>query len=464
MVASLVSAICLILVLFPPLSVAAQRQPPGEPKKLVLSLEEVVKRALEVSALIKETRAGVNASLSKQAQADAAKWAQLEANVFGGPSPELDLRSSSGITNSKNNTSEPVINGAFGRAQIALVQPLYTFGKISAFREAAARGVRVSEAAVDQKGLEVTLQVKQFYHGYLLAHELREFVESIRSELQKALDKAERQVEAGSPAATWGDVYKLRAFLAEVDKSIDEAEQGLRLARRALRTALRLEDGVEFELADKRLAPVKVDLKSAEAYVTTAKELRPEFVQLKEGIKAREALVDAAVADQFPTFYAALLGDFAAATNRDFSENPLSRDPLKHVDAGVVVGLRWHFDLGITKGKIDEARAEYMKLLHKKDFAENGIPLQVRKAYLELQKAQQDIKTTERAFRNARRWLVTAVANFDLGIGEAKELADALKSYARMRADNFRAIYNEHISLANLDFATGKVLRQFSVR
>lgn len=464
MAAFVVSGICLVLVLLAANPAAAQGQPPGEQKKLVIGLDDAVTRALEVSAQIKEARAGVDESRSKQTQADAARWAQLEANIFGGPSPESDLISSKGTIVSKSETDDPVINGVFGRAEIQLVQPLYTFGKISAFREAAARGVQVSEAAVNQKASEVTLQVKQFYYGYLLARELREFVDGIREELQKALEKAERQVEAGSPGATLSDVYKLRAFLAEVDKNVDEAEEGVKLAGRALRMALRLEEEVEFELADKRLVPVKRDAKSIESYLQTAKELRPEFVQLREGIKARQALVEAAVADQYPIVYAAVVADVAESTNRDKSQVPIIVDPLEHAFGGVVVGLKWHFDFGITRGRIDEARAQYIQLLHKQDFAENGIPLQVRKAHLELQKAEQDIKTTKRGYRDARRWLVTAVANFDLGIGEARDLADALKTYARMRADNFRAIYNQRIALANLAFATGEAVRVFSAR
>lgn len=462
MAAFVVMGMCFILVLLAPLSAASQEQPTREQKKLVISLEEAVKRALEVSAEIREARAGVDESRSKQTQAEAAKWAQLEANIFGGPSPESELRSSSGVIDSKSETSDLVINGAFGRAQITLIQPLYTFGKISSFREAAARGIEVSEAAVDKKASEVALQVKQFYYGYLLAREIREFVDGIRDELQKALDKAERQVEAGSPGATLSDVYKLRAFLAEVDKNIGEAEEGLKLAQRALRMALRLEEDVAFELADEKLTPAKADPRSVESYLEAAKELRPEFIQLEAGIKARKALVDAAVADTYPVFYAALLADVAESTNRDRSQVPIITDPLDHVFGGVVVGLKWHFDFGITRGKIDEARAQYIQLLHKQDFAEHGIPLQVRKAHLELEKAEQDIETTKRGYREARRWLVTAVANFDLGIGEARDLADALSTYARMRADNFRAIYNQRIALANLAFVTGEAVPGFS--
>jgi len=464
MAASIVSGICLVLIFLAPCIAAAQGQAPGERKKLVVTVDEAVRRGLEFSAEVKEARAGIDASRSKQAQAEAAKWAQLEANIFGGPSPESELRSSHGIIDSKSTTSDLVINGAFARAQIALIQPLYTFGKISAFREAAARGIEVSEAAVGQKSSEVALQIKQIYYGYLLAKELREFVDGIRDELKKALAKAERQVEAGSPAATLSDVYKLRAFLAQVDKNVDEAEEGFTLAHRALRIVLRVEEGVELELADTMLTPVTMGPKKVEDYLKMAKEMRPEFAQLKAGIKAREALVDAAVADLYPIIYAAAIGDVAQSTNRDESNVPIITDPLQHSQAGIILGVRWHFDFGLTRGKIDEARAEYAQLLHKQDFAEHGIPLQVQKAYLELQKADKDIQTTQRGYREARRWLVTAVANFDLGVGDAKELADALDAYARQRADNFRAIYNQRLGLANLAFASGEAVRELSGR
>ena len=464
MAASLMSGVCVVLILLAPLSVGAQGEPPGEQKKLVISVQDAIKRTLAVDNRIKESRAGVDARRAQKLQADSARWAQLEANLFAGPSPESELISSSGTIVSKTKTGDLNINGVFGRALVRVVQPIYTFGKISSFREAAARGVRASEAAVDQTASEVTLQVQQFYYGALLARDIREFLKGLREDLQKALKRAERRVEAGSPAATFSDVYQLRSFVARIDKGIADAQEGYTLALDALRIALQLEARVKFELADKRLTPGKLDLKAIESYLQTAKELRPEFVRLREGIKAREALVQAAIADQYPVFYAALLADIAGANNRDRSQVPIISDPLKHTFGGVIVGLNWHFDFGITQGRIDEAQADRMKLVHKQDFAEQGIPLQVRKAYEGFRTAQKNIENTRRAYRNARRWLVTAVANIDLGIGETTSLTQAFIAYTEFRVENFRAVHDQRIALASLAFATGEAVKQYPVR
>ena len=121
-----------------------------------------------------------------------------------------------------------------------------------------------------------------------------------------------------------------------------------------------------------------------------------------------------------------------------------------------MLGLKWDINFGITSAKVQSARAEHEKLLETKAFAEAGIPLQVRKAYLEVVEAKKNITATEESYTSARKWLVSAVANFDLGIGEAKEIFEALRAYAENRAENYKAIYNYNLALANLDHMTGE--------
>lgn len=461
----IVSGLCSLLLLLAPVSAAAQGKPPGEGKgKLVISLQDAIKRTLAVSNRIKESRAGVDASLSLKQQADAARWAQVDANLFGGPSTKNELTSTTNIINSKTETGDIKVNGVFGRAVIRVVQPLYTFNKIGSFREAASRGVRVSQAAVGQQASEVVLQVKQAYYGALLASDTRAFLKGLLKDVRGSLKTTERRVEAGSAAATLGDVYQLRAFAARIEKGIADAGEGHKIARDGLRTLMQLEPGVQFELGDKNLTSTDVALRRVEDYEQTADEIRPEFVQLREGIKAREALVEAAVADRYPVIFAAALADVAGATNRDRSRVPIITDPLMHSQGGFFLGLNWHFDFGIVEGKIDEARAEHMQLIYKKDFADLGIPFQVRKAYEEFQTATENIKNTKDAYRNARRWLVTAVANLDLGIGEVVQLTQAFILYIEFRVENFRAIHAQRIALANLDFATGEAAKSFTVQ
>ncbi len=62
--------------------------------------------------------------------------------------------------------------------------------------------------------------------------------------------------------------------------------------------------------------------------------------------------------------------------------------------------------------------------------------------------------------RMQKKWLVASVANFDLGVGESKEIADAAIAYAKIKADYLSSLYNQRLAFANLLYATGADLNE----
>jgi outer membrane protein TolC len=114
-----------------------------------------------------------------------------------------------------------------------------------------------------------------------------------------------------------------------------------------------------------------------------------------------EKLVDAAKADYYPVIFFGVFGSAAEATNRDRVRNPFIYDRLKDTAIAPVLGVQWKFNLGITAGKVDEAEAELGKIQQKHALAEQGIPFQVRQAYLEVQQHQANIEATRKGFRSA---------------------------------------------------------------
>jgi outer membrane protein TolC len=213
----------------------------------------------------------------------------------------------------------------------------------------------------------------------------------------------------------------------------------------------------EFDIATARLTPDEdMNGTALSAYLEAAKFKRPEYKQLKEGLQAREALVKAARADYFPDLFLGGYLSGAYSPDRDRVTNPWVPDEFNHLWAGIALGVKWKIDFGITAAKVAQERAQYNRLLSTNDYANANIPLQIRKAYLERQEAERSIEATRDAYSNAKKWEVAAVANFDIGIGPAKEIFDSLQSYATMRSDYFRSIYNYKMSLANLEYAVGE--------
>ncbi len=196
-----------------------------------------------------------------------------------------------------------------------------------------------------------------------------------------------------------------------------------------------------------------------ETYLEQARNRRPEFHQIAEGLKARSALVEAAKANYYPDIFLGGLFSWAYADERDRIHNPYINDQFNHLNAGIALGARWKLDFGITGAKVAGERAQYNRLLSTKEFADTNIPLQIKKYYLDLIEAKNSATATRSAYMNAKKWAVTAVANFDFGMGPAKEIFEALQAYSSMRSDFFKSIYNYRIAAANLDYATSEPLR-----
>jgi outer membrane protein TolC len=418
----------------------------------MLTVDEAVALAVRNSPEIKAEQFAVLMRQSQRAQADAARFAQLDVTVVGGPSP----RARGDQVDSPDSKNSVSVSGVFGLATFNIIQPIYAFGKINNLRAAATHGMAVEEARVHQKATEVAMLVREAYYGYLLATSLENLALEIGAQLGGTMKKVQRQLDAGVPGVDNVDLLKLRTFQGQLEKQLNDIRQGKALALTGLRTLTGLEPALPIQLADSRLQPLERESPPLDESLSDAMRLRPEFVQAREGIQAFERLLAAAKADYYPLFFVGLFGNLAEATNRNRLSNPFLNDPLMDDVLAPVVGMRWHFDLGVTAGKVDEVAAELGQVQQQHALAEQGIPFQVRQAYLELQQHQANIAATRKGFRSGRQWLVAAVANFDLGVGEGKDVAEAALAYAQLHAAYFQAVYYYNLSLAKLDHRAGR--------
>jgi len=59
-------------------------------------------------------------------------------------------------------------------------------------------------------------------------------------------------------------------------------------------------------------------------------------------------------------------------------------------------------------------------------------------------------------FKAQKKWGAAALANFDFGIGNPRDVFDAVEIYGKMKAEHFQAIYNYKLAKANLEYAIGE--------
>ena len=183
--------LCALIVVLASAGGAAAQTPQGS--TVVLSARDAVKAALTRSPEVKGAALDVEAFLAKKQQADGARWPQLTALGVVGPSAEAERLDGSGLSTPLRsiNAREGTVNGTFGRLDLLLVQPIYTFGLIDNLRAAAEHGVRAQKAGRDKTASEVGLRVREAYAGLLLFKELGSLLGDLHEQLIKAGERLE---------------------------------------------------------------------------------------------------------------------------------------------------------------------------------------------------------------------------------------------------------------------------------
>ena len=417
-----------------------------------LSLQECISRALAHAPELGESQADIALSSAKLSEAKGYRYPQIDFLGLTGPVP----RARGNQIESEDEINDTDSWTWFERGDATLVQPIYTFGKISHSMSAAKHGIEVEKARQEQKRNEIVLKVKEYYYGVLLARELKQLLSEVRDDLTRSRDKASKLLEQNSTNVEEADLFKLDAFTGEVRKYLAEATKGETLALSALKSRIGLPPDAPLELKDERLVRVGDPLGELNGYVARAKESRPEFRQVSEGLKARHELVAAAQAARYPDIFLGGKLSVAHSEGRDKVRNPWVPDEFNHVWGGLALGIKWKLDFGITSAKVAQEQAQYDRLISTKYFAEENIPLQITKYYDEGVEAATSMEATKGGYESSKKWAVTALANFDFGIGPAKEIFDSLQQYAKMRAAYYQSIYNYNLAVANLSYATGE--------
>lgn len=427
-------------------------------------LDELIEMALARSPEMREAEQDVKAAESDLAQAKAGQWMQMDVVGMVGPvndakQPIVEVSSvpnahGNYVGRIKDRDSESI--GFFGRLDVTIVQPLYTFGKISHRQDAASSGVEAQKIGLIKKRNEVALNVKELYYACIIANQGKGAAKDADEFISDARSRITRLLKVGSPNAQDGDLYRVESLEAEIQQFKVKADSGAELAGFALKQTVGVQKTQPLVL-DRTELPMELPAPGPmEQYLVQAMSGRPELAQLKKGIAARKSLANAAESDLYPSVFLALIGSAAGAPERERFSSTYWRDEFNHADIGGVMGAEWHFDLGIGKGKVAKARAEHQKLQETLNYAEQNIPIEIAKYYEDARQARAAAEAYQKSTVSARRWVVSAFADFDIGTGSARNLLDAIESYGKNQGEYLNALYSYHVAMARLTFATGQ--------
>ncbi len=340
--------------------------------------------------------------------------------------------------------------------QFTLVKPLYTFGKLEQYRDAALANIRVRDAAVRLTRGEIRLQVGQAYYGYLAAVTAAAFLEDAEGRIQRAERLIEGWLEEGEGEASPADLYAIQTGKAVVAAYRAQAQGMRQVAEKALRLLVQLPEERPLVLAETRLRPLGPPPEEPLDRLThEALEQRPEMTQLEQGQRARRALMRAKKLDHRPNLYLGVVGAFSFSPARERLNNPYVYDPFNDYGLTPVVGIQWQWRPEIQQAKVEQARSELDSLIAQGEFARRGIPFQVAEQYHQAHAAHQELSQLEQGARAARRWLVAAYSDFEAGVESADKLATAFQAYLLAYSQYLQAVYRYNVHRLRLDQVIG---------
>jgi outer membrane protein len=427
------------------LSVASGQSP------VRLTLEDCIQRALVHHPRLAVARSEIAIREALLAQANAARYR-----------PQVDLTFLTGpVPGAKGGPNDPALRSDFGdlnmftRSEITALQPLYTFGKLEGKTEAARSAIEVARQAREQAASEVRRETQRLYYGLLLVREMRAVAADAIEKVGKARAKVRDSLEGGEGQYTRIDEYRLDTVSGELEARLIGLAATEKTLLAGLKAATGFPPAADVDVAETALEIPERQPLDAESAAHEAVAARPEMLQFRAGGRALTGLVRSARGDLFPQFFAGGLLRYGFAPNRTDQRNPFVRDDFNLLQGGLFVGFRYSLSFAATQAKVKEAASERERLFAQQAAAQTAIEVQTRNAVAAVEAARQKTDVRQKSAAVGRRWLAAAESNFNLGVGETRDLVDAFQAYLQSRAALLEAIHDENVARAELNYARG---------
>jgi outer membrane protein TolC len=405
---------------------------------------------------------------SFHAMYEQAAWAwfpKLETFLtVAGPTPEAKRTmpaGASGASYEDVTTASQLYNFNFGRpgvlvaANVTGAIPIFTFGKLTALKEAGEKGVIIGEALRDRARAEAVYQCAQAFYGYQLARTIESDLNDATTQLTDARKRIGDMLKADSAQVTKLDTYKIEFFASVLESQKAAARKGRDLATAALRLLAGIAEADPFDVVQEDLVDPKLQVLPVDRYVAVAAGARPEVRLAEAGVAARDREVFIRQRFFFPDFFLAGMFSASYSTNADVVTNPFYYDRYNKLEGGVGLTARITFDLPMKWAQLAQAEAERDKTMAERDLLNKAIGLEVKQTVGDLNEALARIASYGQSERSARRWSTGAFADFGVGLSDTRELVESIAARSFAGAEHLRALHDAHVALAALERVVG---------
>ncbi|MGO9083671.1 MAG: TolC family protein [Candidatus Sulfotelmatobacter sp.] len=317
------------------------------------------------------------------------------------------------------------------------------------------RAKKMTEAAghqLDRTDQEIVFRVVRSYYQVLLAAKQLEVAEQAVKTGQSIMDRSQSRFDSG--LAVQADLLTAKVRMAARQQETIRARNNLEMARAELNTAMGIALNAPAQPSEalaERALPVPA-LQQAEKQALAN---RPDLKRVQSEEAAQRQSVAMAKSAFGPRVNA-----FAGweMDNPTFVAGGGGNNWLGGVEVQFDI-----FQGGAKRAELSRQRAVEEKALAMKQVASDGVRLDVRRAYYNLDSARQELDVARAAIAQAQESLRINQDRYDSGLTTITDLLGAEEATRRSQTDYWEAVYRFHTSYADLELASGSLNPQSPV-
>ncbi len=418
-----------------------------EPQK-PLTLEESIKIAMERSLTVHSAVIGVEGSEFKRKEAitnflpqwtGQYSYTKYSYPFFIGVLTGSTLQS---LTPTNLPTNSNVYN--FGTM---VSQPLFTGGFNLATYRSAKLGVDLSKENLETAKRDLVLQVRVGYFTILRAGKFLAVAEQQVKNFEAQLEVTQAFFDVG--IVPKNDVLLAEVNLANAKQQLVRAANDLAAAKASFNILLRREVETPFEMVD--ILVHKAFPLSFEQSLEEALRLRPEIKTAQLNIDQAKESVKIARSGFFPTI--SLTGNYNRTSDWWTTDRGIQSD-IWAVQALATFTL-WNW--GSTAFKVGENKVKLKQAEDAKTQIIDSVTLEVKDDYLNMQVAEKNIITSEKAIEQAEENLRMNEERYKYQVATQTDVVNAVTLLAQAKTNYYGALSDFNVAKAQLERAMGRM-------
>lgn len=329
------------------------------------------------------------------------------------------------------------------QAGVEAQQTIYSGGAVGSAIQSSRLAREAAAGGFSEAVWSALLQVRINFYSVLLAREQVEVREQSVKLLEEELANARARVRAGSGSPF--DELRAEVALANGQPPLIRARNAYRVAAVDLLRAIGLSPDEEVAgrvTGELNYQPREISLAAA---LASARENRPQLLQLEKLVDASEASVDTARAGSRPSV--AVVGGYSIQKSQFSSSDS---DTIDGWNLGVQTS--WNiFDGRATRGRVRQARASVNQARLNLEDAELAIEADVRRSYASYNDAIELVNSSRRVVEQAEESLRLARSRFGAGAATQLDVFQAEVALTEARSNVAQALHDVNVAYAYLE-------------